>query len=573
MDIDLDIKHYSVNELYNIIGLDYNNILSNIKQHVKKIEIYNIDDIDSENNECIMEHQERIIYSCQKIISKIQRTNDIAIEKNTKKNIFDFFNDVKTMLLEDINRIYDKNIKYHTRNLKTQEENKNENKNNTITSSSSSSISFNLKEYNQHFEKLMDTILLKINRDIYPNNNVHSMNMGMNNHNNINPIQKKIVKKTINIDTLFRENYQNTKSTDFVHNFEHSLKNIVSMRLSSIEIPNIWHMFDDKMNNNIIEISMNNFHDPVSVGNRKPINNELKSRKYRIKIPTGNYTTDEFVFTMNKVLWSHDEDNPSQILNDLSYSGLRFLRFNVDELTGQTILSTIPIEETSFLNNTVSHRVNHEAKPNDGTTKLKNDPYYLYSNGIHDPSGIYAMENLHSSFNYTIHFDPDNKSQTIPLTRPNYYNSGWFLGFRKNEYHVSMDEEYDVFTDHSNEFTPNEHLYKRKASIKSEGIFGSNFNYYLYLIIDDYQQNKYESVITNSQYIMNTNILARITIRSNFNTIIFNANDDNIYKNREYFGPVTLDKMKISIIDKYGRIVDIRDNNYSFSLEIEQLYG
>ena len=95
----------------------------------------------------------------------------------------------------------------------------------------------------------------------------------------------------------------------------------------------------------------------------------------------------------------------------------------------------------------------------------------------------------------------------------------------------------------------------------------------LYLIIDDYQQNKYESVITNSQYIMNTNILARITIRSNFNTIIFNANDDNIYKNREYFGPVTLDKMKISIIDKYGRIVDIRDNNYSISLEIEQLYG
>lgn len=554
MDIDLNIKHYTNTELYSVLGLDYDTILQNIKQYIEKFENDDDDDDEFEDKLFIREQQDIISYSYDKIIKKIK---NIELDKNIKKNIFDFFNDVKVKLIKDIKRIYDEHMNKQKK-IKMEQDKKQDDKNIKM-------FDLNLKEYNHHFEKLMDTILLKINQNIYPNK--------IDNHSIINPIQKRIVKKIINIDTLFRENYNHTKSTDFVHKFDYSLKNVVSIRLSSIEIPNIWHMFDDNMNNNIIEISMNNFHDPIEVGNKKkPAPHQLKSKKYRIKIPSGNYTTDEFIFTMNKILWSHDEDNPGSILNDLSYSGLRFLRFNIDDLTGQTILSTIPIEETSFLNNTVSHRVNADAKPNTDSS-IKNDPYYIYSNGITDPSGIYAMEYLHESFRYTINFDPDNNVQKLPLTSHNYYNSGWFLGFRKNKYHISMDESFDIFTDHSNEFTPNEHLYKRKASLKSEGVFGSNFNYYLYLIIDDYQQNKYESVITNSQHIVNTNILARLTIRSNFNTIIFNAGDDNIYKKREYFGPVSLDKMKISIMDRYGRIVDIRDNNYSFSLEIEQLYG
>jgi hypothetical protein len=37
-------------------------------------------------------------------------------------------------------------------------------------------------------------------------------------------------------------------------------------------------------------------------------------------------------------------------------------------------------------------------------------------------------------------------------------------------------------------------------------------------------------------------------------------------------GPVSIEKLKINLINRYGEIIDLNSNNFSFTLELTKLY-
>ena len=47
---------------------------------------------------------------------------------------------------------------------------------------------------------------------------------------------------------------------------------------------------------------------------------------------------------------------------------------------------------------------------------------------------------------------------------------------------------------------------------------------------------------------------------------------DGIFKTREYFGPVKIERLKVQIIDKHGKKIDLNKNDFSFTLECIQIY-
>ena len=53
----------------------------------------------------------------------------------------------------------------------------------------------------------------------------------------INPLNTRIITKSLNIDTRFRDNYYKTKSSDFVFNLPNKLNKVISMTLSALELP------------------------------------------------------------------------------------------------------------------------------------------------------------------------------------------------------------------------------------------------------------------------------------------------------------------------------------------------
>jgi hypothetical protein len=132
---------------------------------------------------------------------------------------------------------------------------------------------------------------------------------------------------------------------------------------------------------------------------------------------------------------------------------------------------------------------------------------------------------------------------------------GWSLGFRKQ-------------------------TYENLASYTSEGAYGSAFDNYFFVDVDDFHSNFLtDAVVSVTQgvngtpfYLGNT-IMAKIPVTTNANTIIFNNGSDRLFKTREYFGPVKLERLRIRLLNKFGEVIDMNTNDYSISFEIKETYS
>ena len=49
-------------------------------------------------------------------------------------------------------------------------------------------------------------------------------------------------------------------------------------------------------------------------------------------------------------------------------------------------------------------------------------------------------------------------------------------------------------------------------------------------------------------------------------------NNHNIVYERKYFGPITLDRLGIRLLDDKGNLLNLHGHNWSFTLAVEQLY-
>lgn len=74
----------------------------------------------------------------------------------------------------------------------------------------------------------------------------------------LNSIKRITQLLNLNINSCFRHNYYQSNPTNFLYNLPVEIKNVSSMRLVSIEIPNSWYLFSSKKKNNIFNITVYN---------------------------------------------------------------------------------------------------------------------------------------------------------------------------------------------------------------------------------------------------------------------------------------------------------------------------
>ena len=55
--------------------------------------------------------------------------------------------------------------------------------------------------------------------------------------------------KIVHLSSKFRNNYYNTSSTNYSYKFPNILKEVISLKLRSIEIPNSWYTISKKFGN------------------------------------------------------------------------------------------------------------------------------------------------------------------------------------------------------------------------------------------------------------------------------------------------------------------------------------
>ena len=98
---------------------------------------------------------------------------------------------------------------------------------------------------------------------------------------------------------------------------------------------------------------------------------------------------------------------------------------------------------------------------------------------------------------------------------------------------------------------------------------------YIFVDVNDYNKN-FDTNTIISQYnnsIIGGNILGRITLNTLPDSLLINNPSDFNYKMREYYGPVKIRKLQISLINKSGKLIDLLNNDYSLSLEFNILYS
>ena len=108
--------------------------------------------------------------------------------------------------------------------------------------------------------------------------------------------EKNIRTHVVNIDSRFRADPQDP-STDFTFKLKNPMKNIISLRISSIEFPNTYYTFSNARQNTKFTLYYN-----------KSLNNTTIYEQI-ISIDEGNYSPEELVDTINEILI----DNPVSI--------------------------------------------------------------------------------------------------------------------------------------------------------------------------------------------------------------------------------------------------------------------
>lgn len=75
-----------------------------------------------------------------------------------------------------------------------------------------------------------------------------------NGRSHINPLKKDVLEKIINIDTRFRDNYDNTTPSNFTMSLPDRINNVLSVKLSMIEPPYFINTISEKLGNNYFHI-------------------------------------------------------------------------------------------------------------------------------------------------------------------------------------------------------------------------------------------------------------------------------------------------------------------------------
>ena len=461
----------------------------------------------------------------------------------------------------------------------------------------------------------------------------------------INPIERRTIKRIISIDTLFRNDHINTSSADYIWNLPTPINNVLSMKIVSLEIPNMVKMFSEARRNNIFTIQLYNVPQRyLDGGQTKTV---FINHTETILIPEGFLVSSDFQILMSNYFINAIKPKAGTVVadlveisgvqtfvpraasayteatnNQLVFNGLKYLVVEVSDLSTKTIFrsrettdSIPPLSSTpsdpQYRAFAGSYVTNYQYSP-EFWFKLdfniqddKSFTDYYKEGGIFirkvttqdisqngqtvtvmvdpDPNGSEcassASERTHLTSRtlqcFRPKLDPNTGKvmRTNTKMRPLYKNAGWAIGFYKDNYIVNIDRAFASQTrfDQNGTYLP----LTFNRYIESESSYGNSAAQYFFLELDDYNRNFTSNTIiaeTGGGTHLGNNIIARIPITAPALNINYTSPSDLIFKQRDYFGPVKIEKLHLRLVDRFGDTLDIQNNNYSIAIELTTTY-
>ena len=195
---------------------------------------------------------------------------------------------------------------------------------------------------------------------------------------NLNPLLKQTTKRIISIDSQYREN-KSTSATNFTFNLSNPLRDVVSLKLYSFQLPFTWYTINSNFGSNFFYLK----------GYSNGINNG--NHDIKVAISVGNYTAQGLVTAVNTAL-SQLQSNP--LYSDISFGNTQIT------YDANSSKATFQFDITNLYNE--GYYQLYFPAPNNKTTFANSIQAFL---GFNDPSNnIYSPNVVYSNLS------------TLPLT-------------------------------------------------------------------------------------------------------------------------------------------------------------
>lgn len=318
----------------------------------------------------------------------------------------------------------------------------------------------------------------------------------------INPINVRTITQAISIDSRFRPNYYASKSTNYHIVLPSMQKNVISMRVTSIELPISYYAISRyNANSTCLLMDLSN-----------------NGQGWLLTLPDGNY----------EQLWAKNS-NAADIETCMNNAIL-----NADPVTiNANGFATLNPSGTPLTNTDLVFKIDH----------ISGKAFFTAVTG-----GRLVTHGFILRFNVDIH-------GSLNLDANIQMRLGWQLGFRAAEYVA-------------------------KPTCVSEGICLISGPRYAFIAINDYQKNTGPThIVAYANSVLQDNIITRINLaelQADFG--VYQSSSDpglstQLNRTREYFGPVDIQRLHISLYDEFGRIIDLNNMDWSITLAFELLYN
>lgn len=439
----------------------------------------------------------------------------------------------------------------------------------------------------------------------------------------INPINIRTIATCMNIDTRFRNLYETTTSSDFQFDLPDIQKKVTHMKITNIDMPMSFYGVMRSLNGSTLVITeaikrtslnmrtsvSNNYsmsessvsdasyntstgqwsqdfvqsilklhpcfshiEDKDNVPTINSLINTINQNKpsvyettpewqfskffknpefsfgWLVTLPDGNYECEWQKSNNAADLEFHMNDSLSKAVPGILFGDGTFLAYGINnDITIEYGLKDT--REIRYLVNRASGKSLFTISPSNATTSV-------FKIGVNITSDLNWSQDTDSTREgFRIYFAV-NAGGSLMLNDTLQHRLGWQIGFRKADY-----------------------FQKIESSCISEGIALISGPRYLFLSIDDgLTNNCNEFIAAFSQHSMHENVMTKInTAFSMDNVGVYKSSSDSGLDNqynrtREYFGPGTITRLKIKLLDEYGRCVSLNNMDWSMSIVFDKLY-